>query len=129
VFASVVLVRFPRATPPAFPLVDLPRQIDDDLVREAARLLLEAVSNFPTSAMTERDSRDAVFAAPMAKLCVDARLQRLPVERLIVAVKQAWALLGDTRARLGDAAPDVLASAISVCIEQYFPSTEHERQR
>jgi hypothetical protein len=109
-------MRFTYATPPAFPL----HHIDDALVREARRLLLEVVTCCPISAMIDRDARSLAFAVPMAKLCVDARLQKLSIERLIIAIKQAWGSLGDVRLRLGEVAPEILASAISVCIEQYY---------
>jgi hypothetical protein len=116
-------MRFTYATPPAFKL----EPIDDALVREARRLLLEIVTCCPVSAMLDRDARSLAFAAPMAKLCVDARLLKLPVERLIIVIKQAWSSLGDARLQLGEAAPEILASVISVCIEQYFAGSVREQ--
>ena len=116
-------MRFTYATPPPFKL----EPIDDALVREARRLLIDVVTCCPVSAMLDRDARSIAFVAPMAKLCVDARLLKLPIERLIITIKQAWASLGDARLQLGEAAPDILASAISVCIEQYFADSAPER--
>lgn len=116
-------MRYTYATPPAFPM----QPVDDALVREARRLLLEVVTCCPVSAMVDREVRGQAFAAPMAKLCVDARLLKLSVERLIITIKQAWTSLGEARLQLGEAAPEILASAISVCIEQYFADPAPER--
>jgi hypothetical protein len=122
-------MRFTYATPPAFPNADLPPQGDDAVVRKAHDLLLEVVSRSPVLVMIDRDSRGQVFAAPMATLCAEARLRQLPIERLIIAIKQAWATLPELRTQLGDDAAEVLSSAISVCIEQYFSRSEQLRRR
>lgn len=117
-------MRFTNATPPAFPYSDLPPKVDDALLRKARELLREVVSQSSVPIMTDRDGRSEVFAAPMATLCAEARLMHLPIERLIIAIKRAWTTLPDVRTRLGDSATDVLSSAISVCIEQYFAESD-----
>jgi hypothetical protein len=111
----------------AFAVSDLAALVDAGLVEDAYALLLDVVNLHPVAVMVDKDSRNGAFAAPMAALCARARLRKLPIERLLVAVKMAWAILPVHRTRLGNVANDVLSSAISVCIEQYFAESERLR--
>ena len=120
-------MRYTYATPPPFPAVQSGSRLEEALVRDARRLLHEVVSCTQVSVMLDRDACRAIFATPMAKLCVDARLLNVPIERLLIAIKEAWVALPGVRMRLGDVAPDVLASAITVCIEQYFEGSVVKR--
>jgi hypothetical protein len=122
-------MRFSHATPPAFPRATPPHVIDETLVRRAHDLMADVVGRYPVSAMVDKETRSEVFGLPMARLCAEARLRNLPVERLIVAIKLAWQKLPERRLHLGDVATDVLSSAVSVCIEQYFADSELRRNR
>jgi hypothetical protein len=104
----------------AFAVSHLAPLADAALVEEAYVLLLDVVSRHPVAVLTDRESRSKAFATPMAMLSARARLRTQPIERLLIAVKLAWAILPEHRTRHGDAASDALSSAISVCIEQYF---------
>ena len=110
-----------------FAVPDLAGLVDAALVEEAYALLLDVVNLHPVAVMVDKESRNDAFAAPMAALCARARLQEVPIERLLIAVKMAWAIVPVHRTRLGDVANDVLSSAISVCIEQYFAESERLR--
>jgi hypothetical protein len=122
-------MRFSHATPPAFPIATPPHVIDETLVQRAHEVLADVVGRYPVSAMVDKETRSDVFGVPMAKLCAEARLRHLPVERLIVAIKRAWTKLPERRIQFGDLATDVLSSAVSVCIEQYFADSERPRNR
>jgi hypothetical protein len=122
-------MRFSHATPPPFPIATPPHVIDETLVQRAHEVLADVVGRYPVSLMVDKATRDDVFAVPMARLCAEARLRHLPVERLIVAIKLAWKKLPERRIHLGDVATDVLSSAVSVCIEQYFADPERRRNR
>ena len=122
-------MRFSHATPPDSPLDGHPALIDEALVRRAHDLLEDVVNRSPVAEMMNKCSRAEVFGPSMATLCVDARARQLPIERVIVAVKVAWSRLPERRIQLGDVSTDVLSSAISVCIEQYFADSERRRNR
>jgi hypothetical protein len=121
-------MRFSHATPPPIPIDALPRLVDEALVRKAHELLEVVVNRHPVAAMTSKGTRSEVFGPSMATLCAEARERHLPIERVIVAIKLAWARLPERRVQLGDVSTDVLSSAISVCIEQYFADAERLRQ-
>jgi hypothetical protein len=122
-------MRFSHATPPAFPRATPPHLIDETLVLRARDLLADVVGRHPVSDMVDKETRSDVFGVSMARLCAEAQLRHLPVERLIVAIKVAWTKLPERRIHLGDAAADVLSSAVSVCIEQYFADSQGRRNR
>jgi hypothetical protein len=122
-------MRFSHATPPAFPISPLPALVDEALVRQAHDLLEDALNRHPVAVMTDKGSRNDVFGARMVALCADARLRDLPIERVIIAVKLAWTRLAERRTQFSDVSTDVLSSAISVCIEQYFAGSERLRER
>jgi hypothetical protein len=111
----------------AFAVSDLAPLVDGALAEEAYALLLDAVSRHPVAVMLDKESRKEAFGAPMATLCGCARQRKVPIERLLIAIKMAWAMLPEHRTHLGDVAADVLASAISVCIERYFSESERLR--
>jgi hypothetical protein len=120
-------MRYSHVTPAAFPAA--PHLIDEALVERAHGLLIDVVNSHPVSVMVDKETRNDAFGLPMASLCAEARLRHLPVERLIVALKVAWTKLPERRIQLGDVATDVLSSAISVCIQQYFTDDERLRHR
>ena len=111
----------------AFAFSDRAELVDVALVEEAYVLLLDAVSRHPVVLLADREARRQAFATPMARMSARARLRGLPIERLLIAVKMAWTFLPEHRTRSDDDAKDVLSSAISVCIEQYFAESERER--
>jgi hypothetical protein len=121
-------MRFSHVTPPAFPIDALSRLVDEALVRKAHELLADVVTRHPVAVMMDKELRGAVFGAPMATLCAEARERHLSIERVIIALKLAWTRLPERRTQLGDVSTDVLSSVISVCIEQYFADSERLRQ-
>jgi hypothetical protein len=114
-------------TPPASRSAERPAPIDDALVAEARRLLHAAVVTLPFAASLNRRSSQALFADPMATFCASTRPHGVPIEKLIVAIKLAWASMAETRLRLGELAPDALSGAVSACIEAYFAAEELRR--
>jgi hypothetical protein len=107
-------------TPPASRAADRPTPIDDALVADARRLLSGAVASLPPATILTRRGMQALFAAPMMTLCTANASTNVPIEKLIVAVKLAWASMAEARLSLGDAAPEALSSAVTACIEAYF---------
>jgi hypothetical protein len=122
-------MRFSHVTPASFPIDALPGLIDQALVRRAHELLENVVNRYPVAVMTEKATRGDVFGPSMTTLCAEARARQLPIERVIIAIKLAWASLPERRTQLGDVSTDVLSSVISVCIEQYFADSERLRRR
>jgi hypothetical protein len=113
-------MHYTLTTPPASRTVDRPTPIDDALVAEARRLLRETVATLPPGGILPRRGMQALFATPMAAFCAASSPRAVPIEKLIVAIKLAWASMGETRLRLGEAGPDALSGAVSACIEAYF---------
>jgi hypothetical protein len=110
--------------PPASRAVDRPTPIDDALVAEARRLLTGALENLPPAAQLNRSGMQTLFAAPMVALCAAGARRGAPVEKLIVAIKLAWASMTEARLGLGDASPDALSAAVTACVEEYFHSAQ-----
>ena len=107
-------------TPPASRVADRPPQIDEALVMESRRVLLEVLLSLPPAAMLTREASQSRFAAPMLALRVHPQARDVPIEKLIIAIKLAWNSLAETRLRFGDGAPEVLSGAVSACIQAYF---------
>lgn len=118
---------FTYPTPPATRVVDGQRPIDAALVDEVSDLLRRAIKAVPASAFASRRANSLALVAPMAQLCTIARRNQLSIERLIIAIKQSWTAMPDLRAHLGDAQGEVLAAAITVCIEEYFAVSERQQ--
>ncbi len=102
-------------------------EADDALIAEARRVLLDALVDLPVASAYDTPALRTHFNGTMAPLCVYVRARDVPIEKLLVAVKLAWATLGEPRARLGEAAPDVLGGVVSACIECYFAGDARER--
>ena len=107
-------------TPPASRAAERPTPIDDALVADARRLLAAALASRPPANLPNRRGMQALFALPMMTLCAAPVATGVPVEKLIVAVKLAWASMTDARLSLGDSAPEALSGAVTACIEAYF---------
>ena len=100
---------------------------DDALIAEARRVLLDALVELPVAPAFESLALSTRFNGTMAPLCASVRARDVPIEKLLVAVKLAWATLGEPRARFGEAAPDVLGGVVTACIECYFSPDTSER--
>lgn len=100
---------------------------DDALIAEARRVLLDALVDLPVAPAFDPLAVRTHFNGTMAPVCVYVRERGVPIEKLLVAVKLAWATLGEPRARFGEAAPDVLGGVVSACIECYFAADSRER--
>jgi hypothetical protein len=107
-------------TPPASRVAERPTPIDDALVADTRRLLTSVVASLPPGTMLNRRGMQALFTAPMMTLCAASAPKGVPIEKLIVAIKLAWASMTDARMSFGEAAPDALSGAVSACIEAYF---------
>jgi hypothetical protein len=114
-------------TPPASRAADRPTPIDDALVAEARRLLAVTVASLPPAVTVNRRGMETLFAIPMTALCDTSRPRGVPVEKLIVAIKLAWASMAESRLRLGDSAGEALSGAVTACIKAYFHQGRGER--
>lgn len=101
--------------------------VDDVLVAEARSALLTVLDDLPVATAFDQEAIHARFSGTMASVCVSARSRGVPIEKLIIAVKHAWATLGEPRVRYGEAAPDVIGGAVSACIECYFSADASRR--
>jgi hypothetical protein len=111
------------ATPPAQPAV--PRSPDPVMVAESRRALREALG-----AIAEGGDHAAYYAAltaPIARLCEETKRRDLRAEQLIIAIKHAWVTLPDSRWWRRDANGELLSTAVTVCIEQFFFDSERAR--
>ena len=100
---------------------------DDELIAEARRVLLDALADLPVAPAYDPLALRTRFNGTMAPLCTYVRARDVPIEKLLVAVKLAWATLGEPRARFGEAAPDVLGGVVSACIECYYSADTNVR--
>lgn len=101
--------------------------VDDLLLTEARSALLTALVDLPVATAFDQVAIQTRFSAPMTSMCLYARARGVPIEKLIVAVKYAWATLGEPRVRFGEAAPDIIGGAVSACIECYFTAQASRR--
>jgi hypothetical protein len=113
-------MQYTYITPPASRAADRPSQVDDALVSDARHMLRDAVESLPFATGLNRGTSQVLFAGPMATLTAGARSRGVPIEKLIIAIKLAWASLPEIRPRLGETASDALAGAVSACIEAYY---------
>ena len=114
-------------TPPASRAADRPPQIDEVLVAEVRCAVREVLVNVPPAASLTREASQALFAVPMAVLHANTRPRAVPIEKMIIAIKLAWGSIPESRLRLGDGASEVLAGAVTACIEAYFAPGEPRR--
>ena len=115
-------MHYTLTTPPASRAAERPTPIDDRLVADARRLLTGTVTSLPASALPDRQEMQLLFTAPMATFCAINAPNNVPIEKLIVAIKLAWASMAEARVGFGEAAPDALSGAVTACIEAYFKS-------
>ena len=101
--------------------------VDDLFLAEARSALLTALVDLPVATAFDQVAIQTRFSSPMSSLCLYARARGVPIEKLIVAVKYAWATLGEHRVRFGEAAPDIIGGAVSASIECYFTSDVSRR--
>src|SRR5687768_3636241 len=88
-------------------------------VADATTLVLERArmpGAAPAKGMVPDELRDAIF-----RLCVLAHAEQMPIERVIVALKEKWAALPEVR-RLprGGENDAVLACVITQCILDFY---------
>lgn len=102
-------------------------EADDELIAEARRVLLGALVELPVASAFDAVVLRTHFNGTMAPLCVYVRARDVPIEKHLIAVKLAWATLGESRARFGEAAPDVLGGVVSACIDCYYSADSGER--
>lgn len=95
-------------------------EVDDALLAEARRALLATLVGLEVATAFDKVAIQERFSGSMTSLCLFARARGVPVEKLLVAVKYAWATLGEPRVRFGEAAPDVIGGAVGACIACYY---------
>jgi hypothetical protein len=120
-------VQYTYVTPPASRAADRPTPVDDALVAAARCALVSAIETVPFPGSVSRRAYQALFARAIESLCVDSRRKAVPIEKLIVAIKLAWASVPEIRLRLGETAPDTLTSMVTACIEAYFADEQRPR--
>jgi hypothetical protein len=108
--------------------VHLARAQDDALVAQAATLLRDVVTTHPAAELLDSRSSRAAFKDAMSQLCSIGRNRQLPIEQILVALKQGWAAVPDVRSGFGEVHSEVLSAAVSECIEQYFAESERRRR-
>ena len=113
----------PEPSRPAYQRAD----VDDASLAEARHALLAALVDLPVATAFDQFAMQAQFSGAMTTLCLYARARDVPIEKLLVTVKFAWATLGEPRVRFGEAAPDVIGGAVSACIECYFKAEASRR--
>ena len=114
-------------TPPASRAADRPTPVDDILVADTRRALADAIASVPFAASLSRSACQALLVNTIATLTMERRREKVPVEKLIVAIKLAWGSLPGVRLRVGDAAPEALTAMVTACIETYFPNEARGR--
>ena len=66
---------------------------------------------------------DGKLRASMQRICRLAQIRELPVERLVVTMKEAWWDLPEAERVLGHRREEVLARVVTLCIDEYFEPT------
>ena len=106
-------------------LMPTPTMSSSPLPRDAAEILS------PESAVALRDAfrqhlahrspsaADEVSAA-LGRVCVEARREQIPAERLLVAFKSIWSALPEVRQMPPHQAADEVRDLVSLCIERYY---------
>jgi hypothetical protein len=107
-------------TPPASRRAERPAPFDDALFVAALRVLHDTLDALPLTAGTHPRGHGEHFAGGVRALSVDCRRAGVPVEKLIIALKEAWASTPELRIRLGEAGPDALTAMVTASIETYF---------
>ena len=79
-------------------------------LRDAFRLHLAAPSQPANSRISDA----------LARICAEAREERIPAERLLVAFKGVWNSLPEVRGLPGHRAADEVRDLVSLCIERYY---------
>jgi hypothetical protein len=108
--------------------VHLARAQDDALVAQVGALLRELLASHSVAELLDRRTGPAAISGAMTQLCSIGRSRHLPIEQILVALKQAWATLPEVRAQFGERHAEVLSMVVSACIEQYFVDSERRRR-
>lgn len=91
-----------------------------DLLVEVRSAIRSAVA-MQLSAGRRSETGGAQLRAAVHGVCVDARKRGIPVERLLIAVKQACASTPEIQSRSSDPqAVEVVNRVVSVCIQEYY---------
>jgi hypothetical protein len=94
------------------------------LAREARTILRAIVDEHSVPTLVSSRSWPPPLRGQLAILCAQAKRDTVPIEQLVVSVKQAWRSLPQQRIRLGDLGGEVLTAVVTVCIEEYFADVE-----
>jgi hypothetical protein len=76
-----------------------------------------------TASLLNCGGNESWLRAQLATLTRCAKSENLPVERFLVAVKQAWHSLPQLRLALGAESDEMLTLVVRLCIEEYFASS------
>jgi hypothetical protein len=86
------------------------RPLVDDVLRPAAIAIRDGIPH--AAAIADRD--------PMRELCAAARANEVQAETLILAIKDSWRRLPETRGADRLDAEVTLASVVTRCIREYY---------
>ena len=64
----------------------------------------------------------ADVSAALGRVCSEARRDRIPAERLLVAFKGIWSALPEVRQMPPHEAADEVRDLVTLCIERYYDS-------
>ncbi len=99
------------------PSSPLPRDVDAILSPESTVALREA---FRRHLADPSAPAAADVTAALGRVCNEARRERIPAERLLVAFKGIWSALPEVRQMPPHQAADEVRNLVTLCIERYY---------
>lgn len=95
------------------------RDVDNILSPAATQALREA---FRHHLANPSEPAAADVTAALGRVCNEARRERIPAERLLVAFKGIWSSLPEVRQMPPHQAADEVRNLVTLCIERYYAS-------
>jgi hypothetical protein len=103
-----------------------PRTIPESTITALRELLVRMVRDEPQASAEGVVRAGKEVRRALRELCDDARINRVPVEQLMIAIKQGWSSLHSDHPRTRAAGPDeLLTQIITLCIDEYYAGREH----
>ena len=98
-----------------------PRTIPESTIAALRELLVHMVRDEPSADSKGRARAGEEVRRALRALCEDARVHRVRVEQLVIAIKQGWSSLHSDRPRARSDGPDELLNhVITLCIDEYY---------
>lgn len=95
----------------------LPRDAAAILSPESTLALRDAFRRHITG---PTDSASSDVSAALSRVCLEARREQIPAERLLVAFKSIWSSLPEVRQMPPHQAAEEVRDLVSLCIERYY---------